>query len=120
MRLTIPDLSLVALVGPSGCGKSTFARKHFRPTEVLSSDFFRGLVSDDEGDQSASKDAFELLHFAAARRLARRRLTVVDATNVQPEGRKQLLELARRYHYLAAAIVFDLPEELCQAHNQRR
>src|SRR5919202_5738783 len=120
MKLTIPELSLVALVGPSGCGKSTFARRHFRATEVLSSDFFRGVVSDDEADQSASKDAFELLHLAAARRLARRRLTVVDATNVRSEGRKLLLELARRYHYLTVAIVFNLPEELCQAHNQQR
>jgi polynucleotide kinase-phosphatase len=120
MKLTLPELSLVALVGASGCGKSTFARKHFRPTEVLSSDFFRGLVADDEGDQSASKDAFELLHFAAAKRLARRRLTVVDATNVKPEARKQLLDLARRYHYLTAAIVFNLPVEVCLAHEQLR
>src|SRR5919202_337592 len=120
MKLTIPELSLVALVGPSGCGKSTFARRHFRATEVLSSDFFRGVVSDDEANQSASKDAFELLHLAAAKRLARRRLTVVDATNVQPEGRKQLLELARRSHFLTAAIVFNLPEELCRAQNERR
>src|SRR3954453_11481316 len=120
MKITLPEFCLVVLVGPSGCGKSTLARKHFRPTEVLSSDFFRGVVSDDEGDQSPSKDAFEVLQFGAAQRLARRRLTVIDATNVQPEGRKQLLELARRYHYLTAALVFNLPEELCQAHNQQR
>jgi protein phosphatase len=119
-KIVLPEPSLVALVGPSGCGKSTFARRHFRPTEVLSSDFFRGVVSDDEANQSASKDAFELLHLAAAKRLARRRLTVIDATNVQPEGRKQLLGLARRYHYPVAAVVFNLPEELCVANDQRR
>src|SRR5215204_3938239 len=62
MKLTIPDPSLVLLVGPSGCGKSTFARRHFKPTEVVSSDFFRGLVCDDEGHQGASRDAFELVH----------------------------------------------------------
>src|SRR5215210_1445293 len=109
MKIVIPELSLVALIGASGAGKSTFARKHFRPTEVLSSDFFRGLISDDETDQAASKDAFETLHFVAARRMQNRRLTVIDATNVQPEARRPLVELARKYHYLTTAIVFDLP-----------
>src|SRR5690348_13599027 len=98
MTLRIPALSLVALIGPSGAGKSSFARKHFRPTEVLSSDFCRGLVADDETDQSATPDAFEVLHFIAAKRLAAGRLTVVDATNVQPEARQPLVALARRYH----------------------
>ena len=70
MKLTIPELSLVVLVGPSGSGKSTFARRHFRPTEVLSSDYCRGLVSDDENSQDATPDAFELLHFIARKRLA--------------------------------------------------
>jgi protein phosphatase len=120
VKLTIPELSLVLLVGPSGCGKSTFARKHFLPTEVLSSDFFRGLVCDDEGNQACSRDAFELLHAAVARRLAWKRVTVVDATNLQPDARKPLLELSRRYHYLTTAIVFDLPEEVCHANNARR
>src|SRR5215210_609893 len=100
MKLTIPELSLVVLVGPSGCGKSTFARKHFKPTEVLSSDFCRGLVSDNENDQAATKDAFEVLHFIAAKRLTAGRLTVVDATNVQPEARQPLVALARQYHVL--------------------
>src|SRR5215831_4677504 len=100
MKITIPELSLVLLVGPSGCGKSTFARKHFRPTEVVSSDHFRGLVCDDEANQAASKDAFELLHQAVARRLAWKRFTVVDATNLQPDARKPFVELVRRYHYI--------------------
>src|ERR687884_2334937 len=120
MQLTIPELSLVALVGPSGCGKSTFARAHFRPFEVLSSDFCRGLVSNDENDQSATAAAFEVLHFVAAKRLERGLLTVVDATNVQPEARKPLVELARRYHVLPVAVVLDLPERLCEARNRGR
>src|SRR5437763_10878481 len=120
MALVIPELSLIVLVGPSGSGKSTFARKHFKPTEILSSDFCRGLVSDDENDQAATKDAFEVLHFIAAKRLAVGRLTVVDATNVQPEARQPLVALAREYHVLPVAIVFDLPEKLCQARNQQR
>src|SRR3712207_4573501 len=120
MQITIPELALVVLVGPSGAGKSTFARTHFKPTEVLSSDFCRGLVADDENDQSATGDAFEVLHFIARKRLAAGRLTVIDATNVQPEARKPLLALAREYHVLPVAIVFDLPERLCQERNRAR
>ena len=120
MTLTIPELSLVVLIGPSGCGKSTFARKHFKPTEVLSSDGFRGLVSDDENDQSATDDAFAALHYVAARRLARGRLAVIDATNVQPEARKPLVALAREYHVLPVAIVIDLAERVCHERNRSR
>ena len=120
MKIAIPELSLVMLVGPSGSGKSSFARKHFLPTEVISSDFCRGLVSDNDNDQSATGDAFDILHAIIRKRLARGRLTVVDATNVQPEARKSLIELAREYHVFAVAIVFDLPEKLCQERNTLR
>src|SRR5881296_3797427 len=92
MQVTIPEISLIVLIGPSGSGKSSFARKHFKPTEILSSDYCRGLVSDDENNQAATKDAFEVLHFIAAKRLAAGKLVVVDATNVQPESRKPLVE----------------------------
>ena len=118
--LTIPELSLVVLIGASGSGKSSFARKHFKPTEILSSDFCRGLVSDNENDQTVTKDAFELLHFIGAKRLEKGRLTVVDATNVQTEARKPLIALARQYHVLPVAIVFNLPEKLCQERNRSR
>ena len=118
--ITIPELSLVVLVGPSGCGKSTFARKHFKPTEVLSSDFCRALVSDDENNQAATKDAFEVLHFIAAKRLAAGKLTVVDATNVQPEARKPLVQLARDYHVLPVALVLNLRDRVCEDRNRDR
>lgn len=120
MELTIPDLSLVLLVGPSGCGKSTFARTHFRRTEILSSDFFRGLISDDEGNQAVSRDAFEVLHLLTVKRLQLRRFTVIDATNIKAESRRPLLTLARRYHYLTTAIVFNLPVSECQQRNRQR
>ena len=120
MKLAIPELAVVALVGPSGSGKSSFARKHFRPTEVLSSDFCRGLVSDDENSQAATNDAFEVLHFIAAKRLAAGKLVVIDATNVQPEARKPIIALARQYHCIPVAIVFDLPEKLCHERNRDR
>ena len=120
MLIKIPDPSLVILIGASGSGKSTFAKKHFKSTEILSSDFCRGIVSDDETDQSATTDAFEVLHFIAAKRLAAGKLTVIDATNVQPDARKSLHALAREYHYLTAAIVFNLPAKLCQERNDVR
>ncbi|MGW3689663.1 polynucleotide kinase-phosphatase [Streptomyces sp. NPDC005125] len=118
--LPVTDLSLVVLVGASGSGKSTFARRHFKPTEIISSDFCRGLVADDENDQSASGDAFDVLHYIAGKRLAAGRLTVVDATNVQAESRKQLVQLARSHDVLPIAIVLDLPEEVCQTRNAAR
>ncbi len=120
MKIPLPQLALVVLMGPSGAGKSTFARRHFLPTEVLSSDVCRGLVSDDENAQAATNDAFEVLHFIAAKRLAAGRLAVVDATNVQPDGRRQLVQLAREYHVLPVTMVFNLPERLCQERNRLR
>ena len=120
MKITIPELSLVAMIGATGSGKSTFARKHFRPTEVISSDYCRGLVSDDENSQAATGDAFDVLYYIAAKRLAAGRLTVIDATNVQRDSRKPIVELARRYHCLPVAIVLNLPEDVCHARNAGR
>jgi protein phosphatase len=120
MNIPLPEFSLVVLVGASGSGKSTFAAKHFKPTEVLSSDWCRAAVSDDPNDQAATKDAFELLHFIAAKRLRAMKLTVIDATNVQPESRKSLIELARAHDVLPVAIVFDLPERISQDRNKSR
>jgi protein phosphatase len=120
VKITVPEFSLVVLMGASGSGKSTFARRHFKPSEVLSSDSFRGMVSDDPNDQSATRDAFEVLQYVAAKRLAACRLTVIDATNVQAEARAPLLALAKKYHCMPAAIVFDLPESLCVERNRQR
>jgi protein phosphatase len=119
-ELAVPALSLVCLVGVSGSGKSTFAARNFLPTEVISSDFCRGLVADDENDQAATGDAFDLLHYIAGKRLAARRLTVVDATNVQPEARKKLVALAKEYDVLAVAIVLDIAERVCLDRNAGR
>jgi predicted kinase/8-oxo-dGTP pyrophosphatase MutT (NUDIX family)/diadenosine tetraphosphatase ApaH/serine/threonine PP2A family protein phosphatase len=120
MKLSVPELSLVVLVGCSGSGKSTFARKYFKPTEVLSSDFCRGLVSDDENSQAATTDAFDVLHYVATKRLTRGLLTVVDATNVQEEARKPLVALAREHDVLPVAVVLALPEDVCHARNRER
>jgi protein phosphatase len=120
VKIDLPQLSLVVLAGASGAGKSTFARRHFKPTEILTSDLCRALVSDDENDQSATRDAFEVLHFVAGKRLARGLLTVVDATNVQPEARQPLVELARAHYVLPVAIVFDLPIGILEERGRTR
>ena len=68
------------------------------------------MVADDENDQSASADAFDALHHVAGIRLRRGRLTVVDATNVQPHARAALVRVAREHDVLPVAIVLDVPE----------
>ena len=120
VKISIPEYALVVLIGASSSGKSTFARKHFLPTETLSSDFFRALVCDDENSLEATDDAFDALHYIAAKRLAGMKLTVVDATNVQPFARKPLVELARTYHALPVALVLNLPEQICRQRNKER
>ncbi len=120
MQIRLPELSLVVLIGPSGSGKSTFASRYFLPTEIVSSDACRGMVSDDENDQTVTKEAFDLVHTIIRKRLALGRLTVVDATNVQREARKPLVAIAREYHCLPIAIVFNFPEKVCKARNQQR
>jgi protein phosphatase len=118
--VSLPSDAVVVLVGPSGSGKSTFAARHFAPSEILSSDALRAIVADDPNDQAATDDAFELLHAILAMRLARRRLTVVDATNVEGWARDRILAIARRLHRPAAAIVFDLPLATCLERNAAR
>jgi protein phosphatase len=118
--VNIPELSLVVLVGVSGSGKSTFASRYFKSTEVLSSDFCRGLVADDENDQSATPAAFDVLNYIAGQRLAGGRLTVVDATNVQPDARRSLIAVAKEHDVLPVAIVLDVPEGVCLDRNANR
>ena len=118
--LDIPDFSLVVLMGATGSGKSTFAAKWFKPSEVLSSDYFRGLVSDDVNDQAVSADAFDVVRYIAEKRLKNRRLTVIDATNVRAADRAGWVEIARRWHALPVAIVIDPGLDVCIDRNKGR
>ena len=119
-RIEIPEFCLVAMVGASSSGKTSFAHRHFKSTEILSSDFFRGMICDDENSQNISGDAFDLLYYAANKRLNNMKLTVVDATNIQQAARKQVITLAKEQNVHAAAIVLNLPEELLQERNKAR
>ena len=120
VRIELPDPSLVVLIGPSGSGKSSFARRHFAATEVISSDFCRGLVADDENDQSATEDAFAVLRFIAGRAAGAARFTVVDATNVQREARQPARRACKKHDLFAVAIVLDVPEAVCRERNRSR
>ncbi len=120
MKISVPELSLILLLGPSGSGKTTFARRHFKETEVLSSDSFRALVSGDASDQAATADAFEVLNLILKKRLARGLLTVIDATNLQVGARKNLLVLAKEFHVFPAIIAFELDEGICLERNRLR
>ena len=120
MRIEIPEFALVAMIGATSSGKTTFANKHFLPTEVLSSDFFRAMVCDDENNQNVSKDAFDLLYYAANKRLDRMKTTVIDATNLQPSARKQVIDLAHEQNVHTVAIVLNLPESELLKRNKER
>ncbi|MCL2388544.1 MAG: AAA family ATPase, partial [Defluviitaleaceae bacterium] len=120
MRIEIPEIAVVALVGVSGSGKGTFAARHFKPTEVLSSDYFRALISDDENNQTVTAQAFDTLFYVATKRLELGLLTVIDATNVQKSSRAQVLRLAKDQNCHAVAIVLDTPEEICKQRNDLR
>jgi protein phosphatase len=113
VQLSIPATALVLLIGPSGAGKTTFAAHHFAPTEIVSSDECRAMVSDDDANQAATPAAFRLLHAIVRERMRLGRLTVVDATNLKPASRRPLLAMARKNGRPASAIVFNLPVESC-------
>ena len=120
MQIVVPEIAVVALIGVSGSGKSTFAQKYFKPTEVLSSDYFRALISDDENNQLVTAQALKTLYYVANKRLALGLLTVIDATNVQKEARASVLRLAKEQNCHAVAIVLDVPEKLCMERNEQR
>jgi protein phosphatase len=120
VTIAIPDPSLVLLIGPAGAGKSTFAAAHFRPTEIVSSDAIRGLLTDDEADQSSSAEAFHVLALLVHGRLKRRLTTVVDATNLRAANRKSYPNMAARYGVPTVAIAFDLDAATCYARNAAR
>ena len=111
VRLVRP--SIVLLCGPAACGKSTFAQRHFRPTQIISSDWARGRVCDDERDQRFQTEAFSLVRYLTELRLGLNRLCVVDSTALTPPHRKEYLELAKRFHVPCVVFLFDVSLEKC-------
>jgi protein phosphatase len=119
-QIQIPDPSLILLIGPSGAGKSTFAARHFQPTEIVSSDRCRAMICDDESDQTLNSEVFRLVHYLVRVRLVLKRLTVVDATNLQYEARRPFLRMARVNRMPVVAVVFDVSPETCLSNNRAR
>jgi len=118
--VSIPADALVLLIGIAASGKSTFARRHFSPTQIVSSDAMRAMITDDPTAQAATEDAFDLLHRLLAMRLRRGRLTVVDATNVEGWARAELVAVARRHQRPAVAVVIDVPLAVALERNATR
>jgi protein phosphatase len=118
VRLLRP--SIVVLCGPAACGKSTFAERHFRPTQIISSDWARGRVADDERDQRCNAQAFALVHFLIEQRLTVNRLCVVDSTALTSQARKELLDLAKKFQVPTTLILFNVPLETCLERDAKR
>jgi protein phosphatase len=118
--LRISPSALVVLIGPSASGKSSFAAKHFKATQIISSDTCRALIADDEADQEASRDAFRLFHRIISERLKRGLLTVADSIALTPHARSELLRLAMLYNRPTVAIVFSVQPETQRQWNQQR
>jgi predicted kinase/diadenosine tetraphosphatase ApaH/serine/threonine PP2A family protein phosphatase len=120
MIITIPRTALVVLCGPAGSGKSTFARRHFQPTQIVSSDHCRALISDSPQNQAVSADAFALFYTIIDLRLKYGRLTVADSTALTRESRAELLALAHRHDFAAIMLLFDTPLDLCIERDRQR
>jgi len=120
MIMKIPELSLILLVGATSSGKTTFAKRYFKDSEIVSSDYCRKMLSDDENDMEITKSAFELLHYIVNERLKNYKLTVVDATNLNKEARYGLLEIAKKNNVLSVAIILDTDEKICLERNSVR
>ena len=120
MNVNLPEFSMVMMVGASSSGKSTLAQRLFAPTEVVSSDHCRALAADDPNNQEASRDAFDILHTILRARLKNMRLALVDATNLQHEYRKELLQIARENDCHVTAIVMDTPIGTVLERNRER
>jgi predicted kinase len=118
--MVLPDPCLVVLVGAAGSGKSTLAARLFPAEAVLSSDAHRALVSGDETDQAATRAAFSILHRRLSGRLAERRTSVVDATNVTSNARRLLVRRAAGHGVAAVAIVLALEPTTVLARNAGR
>jgi predicted kinase len=121
LKLSLSERTLIVLCGPAGCGKSTFVHRLVQehnqqglvPTMIVSSDYCRTLVSDDENNQQVNRDAFDLFHYIIHKRMFQNRLTIADSTALQPVARHRLLALAQQHQYATCLLVFNASPETC-------
>ncbi|MFZ3492306.1 AAA family ATPase [Streptomyces sp. 5.8] len=116
---TIPEPALIVLIGAAGSGKSVLASS-WPSTQVLELDHFRAMISDCAGDQSASLSAASVMHAVLEARLARKRTTVIDATNTEEHVRAGLLGVARSYGVATVALLVSTPSSVCVARQADR
>ncbi|GCE26009.1 hypothetical protein KDA_14930 [Dictyobacter alpinus] len=127
-RIPLPERTLVVLCGPAGAGKSTFARtfieRHkqqgYRATAIVSSDYCRAIICDDETNQQVNKDTFDLFHYIIHKRLFHGRLTIADSTALQADARQRLLDLATRHNYFTCLFMFNISLETCLQYDQHQ
>jgi predicted kinase len=119
-KIVFSKNTLVVLCGVAGCGKSTFAAKHFLPTQIVSSDECRARICDDATNQKVTGQAFELWRLIIRKRLLFGRLTVADATNLERGDRRWLVKTAQYYNFFSAAVLFNLPLDVCLSRNAKR
>jgi alkanesulfonate monooxygenase SsuD/methylene tetrahydromethanopterin reductase-like flavin-dependent oxidoreductase (luciferase family)/predicted kinase len=117
---TIPDPALIVLIGPSGSGKSAWAAARYLPREIVSSDQLRSVVGSGEHDLDASADAFSLLDQIVAARARRGLAVVVDTLGLDPDRRRQYLDVARRSGLPAVAVLLETDAKLCRERNRAR
>jgi predicted kinase len=118
--IKVPRRSLLVLCGPAGSGKSTFAAQRFPATSIVSSDYCRAIICDDENNQQVNRDAFELFHFIIQKRLSLGRFTVADSTALQADARRKLRNLSRRFGYFGCLLIFNISPEICLERNKSR
>ena len=127
-RLVLPQRTLLVLCGVAGAGKSTFPRtfveEHYaqglRATSVISSDYCRALICDDETNQQVSRDAFDLLYYIMQKRMLQARFTIVDSTALLAQTRHHLLGIAQHKHYATCLLVFNTSLATCLQHDRAR
>ena len=112
-------MRIVVLVGLPGSGKSTYLDRLGAP--ALSSDWIRGLLADDETDQTIHDRVFQTVRYLLRQRLEiGRPMTYIDATNLTPEDRRPYIEMGRSHGCEVEAVFFDVPLAVCRERNAQR
>lgn len=126
--VTLPRRTLLVLCGPAGCGKSTFASQlvtrsaqlGLRPTSIVSSDYCRALVCDDETNQQVNALTFDLFHFIIYKRMLQSVFTIADSTALRTDARRRMLGLAHRHNYATCLLIFNIDAATCIQRDQQR
>src|ERR1035441_9254301 len=112
-------MRIVVLVGLPGSGKSTYLER--MGVRGLSSDLIRGLLADDERDQSIHERVFQTVRYLLRQRLAiGRPVTYIDATNLRPEERRPYLSIGEQFGCDVEAVFFDVPLAGCRERDAGR